>query len=88
MMAKQFKLTRPFSIQIKADKLKNYGAGVYDVPGQMTAEHAERARMQHLGRYLETKKVPENKAVAPAENKARVAKKTKHRRGAGAKSDA
>lgn len=83
---RKFKLKRPFSVQVRPDKAKTYQPGIYAVPDEMPEYHAQCAKRQHKGSYLVTEKVaPENKVVAPAENKARVAKKTKRRRGSRSK---
>lgn len=83
---KTFKLKRTFAIQISANKVKTYPAGRYSVPGDMPEEHASRAMQQHVGRYLESKAVPENKVVEAPETKTPVAKV--RRRRARAKPDA
>lgn len=85
----KFKLTRRFDIQLDARTVVSYDSGVYQVPGDMPKDHADRAMQQRIGRYLMTvKKTPENKLAATPENKAGMGRKTKRRRRTRTKPDA
>lgn len=76
----EFRLKRSFSIQLTPSKVKTYPPGVYSVPSEMPNDHALTAVKHHKGSWIEVKKPPENKIVAPAENKAGVGGKPVRRR--------
>ena len=87
----KIKLKRLFRTQITATKLREFPPGVYDVPGDMPIEIAERALtfgkakmvVERVAPKVVEKKAPENKAVEVTANKASVAKPAVRRRSAG-----
>jgi len=91
----KIKINRLFRFQISATKLREFLPGVYDVPGDMPIEIAERALaygkakmvIERAPPKVVEKKAPENKVVEVSTNKARVAKAPVRRRSTRSKSD-
>jgi len=82
----KIKIKRLFCVQVSATKTKEFQPGVYAVPGDISADVAEKALKFGSAEILVEKVAPENKAVEAPEDKTRVAKKSGYRRSTRSKS--
>ena len=83
----KIKIKKVFRYQFDAVTVKKLYPGVYDVGRDITQHVADSALRFGKAEVVVEKKAPENKIVQPAANKAKVAKKSGHRRSTRTKPD-
>jgi hypothetical protein len=81
----KLKIRRKFCYQASATEVKELQPGVYEVPGEISEDLARKVLRFGTAEVVAEKKAPENKVVTAPENKAKVAKKSSHRRSSRAK---
>ena len=83
----RIKIKRIFRYQATATKLKAIQPGVYDVPGDISEDIAQKVLRFGRAEVLAEKKAPENKVIGTPENKSNVAKLPVRSRRSRSKSD-
>ena len=78
-------IRRRFTYQVDSRTTEIICPGVYDVPGQITKELADKIIKWGRAHWVAEKKAPENKVAKVAENKTRLGKKAKSGDSTGAK---
>ena len=81
----KIKIKRIFRHQETGSKVREYHPGVYDVPGDISQDVAQKVLKFGKAEVLAEKQAPENKVVKTPEDKTRVAKSAVGRRSTGTK---
>ena len=76
----KIKVRKAFRYQVDARKEAELAPGIYEVPGEISGELANKVLRFGKANVVVEKKAPENKVVSIAESKSKVAKKPVRRR--------